>query len=133
LRQENDYILRLIEQLGAMIRTALGKLGVKDPEERPEVAGEAIGLALSMDPVMASNLAPQSLAALLRLAEVDARVLALLQQALEIEATAFEDHGDLTTAMLRRDQAKAVRYLLEARTHVAAGGAPGGADVSYTA
>ncbi len=130
MRQENDYILRLIEQLGAMIRTALGKLGVKDPEERPEVAGESIGLALSMDPAMASNLAPQSLGALLRLAEVDARVLALLQQALEIEATAFEDQGDLTTAMLRRDQAEAIRSLLEVRAHDAAGGAPGGADVS---
>ncbi len=113
--QQQDYILRLIEQLGALIREALGKLKGKDPEVRPELAGEALGLALSMDPSTASSLTPATLTALLTLGEVDARVMALLQQALELEATALEDQGDLTTAMLRRDQSEAVRSLLDTR------------------
>ena len=131
MRQENDYILRLIEQLGAMIRAALAKVGVKGAEEHREVAGQAIGLALSMDPAMASDLAPESLVSLLRLSDLDDRVMALLQQALEVEAVAYEDHGDLTTAMLRRDQAEAVRSLLEERKQAGGSGASGEADVSY--
>ncbi len=111
---QQDYVLRLIEQLGAMIRTALARLRNRGSEERPELAGQAIGLALSMDPVMASNLTPASLTALLQLGEVDNRVMALLQQALDIEATAYGDRGDAATAMLRRDQAEAIRLLLDA-------------------
>jgi hypothetical protein len=113
---QQDYILRLIEQIAAMIRAALARLGNKGSEERPELAGQAIGLALSMDPAMAANLAPASLTALLQLGEVDSRVMALLQQALDIEATAYDDRGDYATAMLRRDQAEAIRSLLDAGT-----------------
>lgn len=131
--QQQDYILRLIEQLGAVIREALGKSRGKDPDERLELAGEAIGLALSMDAATASNLTPASLAALLELGDIDARVMGLLQQALDIEAVDLEEHGDLTTAMLRRDQVKAIRSVLEAREEAMFGGAPGDSDVSYTA
>jgi hypothetical protein len=113
LRQENDYILRLIEQIAAMIRAAVSKQGDKGSKEGPELAGQALGLALSMDPSVASNLTPASLTSLLQLGEVDARVMTLLQQALDIEATVCDDHGDLTTAMLRRDQAEAIRSLIK--------------------
>jgi hypothetical protein len=111
--QQQDYILRLIEQLGAMIREALGKLRGRDPEVRPGLAGEAIGLALSMDPSTASCLTPASLSALLTLGEVDTRVMTLLQEALDIEARACDDRGDYVTATLRRDQAEAIRTLLD--------------------
>ena len=133
MRQQQDYILRLIEQLGAMIRAALGRREVLKTEEHGGLAGQALGLVLSMDPEMASNLSPQSLVALLELTEVDARVLALLQEALDVEATALGDQGDLTTAMLRRDQAEAIRSLLEKGAADSSGGAPGDVDVSYTA
>jgi hypothetical protein len=113
--QQQDYVLRLIEQLGAVIRAALARLRHKGSDERPEVAGQAIGLALSMDSSMAANLTPASLTALLQLGEVDGRVMALLQQALDIEATAYDDRGDYATAMLRRDQAEAIRSLLETK------------------
>ena len=110
---QQDYILRLIEQIAAMLRAAVSRQGDKGSEERPEVVGQALGLALSMDPSMAANLTPASLTALLQLGEVDSRVMALLQQALDIEATAYGERGDYATAMLRRDQAEAVRSLLE--------------------
>jgi len=133
LPQQQDYIIRLIEQLGALIRQTLGKSRSHEREKRPELAGEAIGLALSMDPAVAADLTPASLVALLTLGDVDSRVMALLQQALNIEATDLEDHGDLTTAMLRRDQCEAIRALLDSRGEAVSGGAPGAADVSYTA
>jgi hypothetical protein len=110
---QQDYILRLIEQIAAMLRAAVSRQGNKGSEERPEVAGEALGLALSMDPSMAANLTPASLTALLQLGEVDSRVLALLQQALDIEALAYDDRGDYATAMLRRDQTEAIRSILD--------------------
>jgi hypothetical protein len=110
---QQDYVLRLIEQIAAMLRAAVSRQGDKGSEERPELAGEALSLALSMDPSMAANLTPASLTALLQLGGVDSRVMALLQQALDIEATAHDDRGDYATAMLRWDQAEAIRSLLE--------------------
>ena len=132
MRQETDYILRLIEQLGAMIRAFLGRSDTKEAEEPGGLGGEALGLVLSLDSTVASKLVPRSLAKLLELSETDERVMAHLQQALEIEAGALEDHGDVTTAMLRRDQAEAVRSALGARVEEFAGGQASGADVSCT-
>jgi hypothetical protein len=128
---QQDYILRLIAQIAAMLRAAVSRQGDKGSEERPELAGEAIGLALSMDPPMAANLTPASLSAMLTLGEVDSRVMALLQQALDIEATAYDDRGDYASAMLRRDQAEVIRSLLRTRAESTPGGTPGPSDVSY--
>jgi len=112
LQYQTDYILRLIEQLGGLIRGALEKLGVKDAEEPCELAGKAIGLALGMDPVLAAGLAPHSLVAMLRLGSLDDRVLTLVQEAIEVEAATLESRGDVIAAGLRREQADAVRSLL---------------------
>jgi hypothetical protein len=108
--------LRLIEQLGAMIRLALEKLGAKDPDEPCRLAGQAIGTALTMDPALASSLAPQSLVALLQLGDLDYRVVELVAQAIEVEATALENQGDVVGSEFRYQQASAVRSLLEAKT-----------------
>ena len=109
---QTDYVLRLIEQLGAMIRQALEKLGVKDPEEPCRLAGQAIGAALAMDPALASSLSPQSLVSLLELSEADSRVLELVAQATEVEAAALENRGDVAASEFRHEQANAVRSLL---------------------
>jgi hypothetical protein len=111
LRLETDYVLRLIEELAAAIRAALEKAGLKDAEEPDDLAGQAIGLALSMDPALASSLSPQSLVALLTLGDVDDRVVALVLQAIEIEAAALQHRGHLSAAQFRREQAAAIRPL----------------------
>ena len=112
MRYQTDYVLRLIEQLGGLIREALEKLGMKDAEEPCQLAGEAIGLALDMDPVLAADLSPQSLLSLLRLGSLDDRVITLVQQAIEVEAAALGNRGDVIAAGFRREQADAVRSLL---------------------
>ena len=106
---QSDYVLRLIEQLGGLMRLAMEKLGAKDPEERCDIAGQAIGLALGMDPALASQLSPRSLASLLKLSTLDDQVLGLVAQALELEAGTHETRGDMVTAGFRREQASAVR------------------------
>ena len=112
MRLQTDYVLRLIEELRAVIRGALEKLGLDEPEQPGELAGHAIGLALSMDPALASGLSPESLVALLELTEVDERVVALVKQALEIEAAALEQHGHRSGARFRYEQAAAIGSLL---------------------
>ena len=106
-----DYVLRLIEQLSLLVRGAKQRLGVGKPAESEEVAGDAIGLVLGMDPRVASRLSPETLAAMLRLSDVNQDVLPLLAEAIELEAQALEAGGRLAEAQTRRAQAAAVRSL----------------------
>ena len=105
----SDYILRLIEQLGMVIRRALERAGAKDAGEPYDVAGQAIGLALGMDATIATMLSPRSLASLLELAELDPEALDLVAQAIELKAEMLEAGGEDGAARFRRAQATAVR------------------------
>ena len=112
---ETDYILRLIEQLSGLVRGALERLGLKEAGERTEIAGQAIGLALGIDPDLAARLSPQSLASMLRLGSLDDRVVELVAQAIEIEAGELQRDGEPDVAEIRGRQAGAVRSLLRER------------------
>jgi hypothetical protein len=112
LQYQSDYILRLIEQMGGLIRRATEKMRTGGAEEPYELADQAIGLALDMDPSIASRLSPQSLASLLELGNLDDRVVELVAQAIELEADVLQSGGELIAADVRRDQANAVRSLL---------------------
>jgi hypothetical protein len=114
--RETDYVLRLIEQLAALVRRAMEKLALRQAEEPYEVAGEAIGLALTMEPTLASGLSPQTLVSLFELGNLDHRVIELAAQAIELEATALEERHQLGAAGFRRAQAEALRSLLEKST-----------------
>jgi hypothetical protein len=107
-----DYVLRLIEQLSALIRGAKQRLGVAKPAEAEEVAGQAIGLVLGMDPQVASRLSPETLAAMLSLGDVNEDVLPLLAEAIELDAQVLETGGRRADATTRRAQAAAVRSLV---------------------
>lgn len=109
MQYQNDYILRLIEQMGALIRRALESARTGAGEEPLELADQAIGLALDMDPAVAARMSPSTLSALLSINVPDERVLTLVSEALEIEAEALEARADLVAARLRREQAQAVR------------------------
>jgi len=113
VQYETDYIMRLVEQLGSVIRKTVERLGLRDEEEPVTLASEAIGLALDMDPETASELAPNSLVSLLELRGLDRRVVELVHQAIEIEAVALEDRGEAVAAMFRREQAEAMRSFLD--------------------
>lgn len=113
MRYQSDYVLRVIEQMGALIRRAMETLRTGSDEEPIELAEQAIGLALELDPRTVSRLSPASLASLLALNLPDDRVLDLLVEAFEVEAEALEARGEIVSARLRRDQADAVRNLLD--------------------
>ena len=95
-----------------MIRVALERLGLRDPEHPVELVGQAIGAALNMDPDLASQLSPQSLATLLKLGGLDGQVVELLARAIEIEQQALEADGHTSAAEFRQEQLVAVRSLL---------------------
>ena len=116
VRYQTDYIIRLIEQLSGLIRGAVERLGMKEAGASQQLAGQAIGLALGMDPELASSLSAQSLAAMFSIGSPDDRITELVLQAIELEATVLDDRGDATTARLRHEQAAALRSLLESKT-----------------
>ena len=113
---QSDYVLRLIEQMGELVRRAMAKLGEGAARDPGEVAGQAIGLALGMDPAVASRLSSQSLVSLLELSSLDDQVINLLAQAIELEAEALQRGGEMIGAGVRREQASAVRSLLGPKT-----------------
>ncbi len=114
VQYQSDYILRLIEQMGSLIRSALARIGVGggDAESLEEVE-RAVGLALELEPEVARRLSPDSLASLIEIGMTDDRVLELVVQALEVEAEILERNGEIIDARLRRAQADAVRALLD--------------------
>jgi hypothetical protein len=107
-----DYVTRLIEQLNGLIRAMKERLsgaGGPSPEEPGEIAAQAISLVLGMDPAVASRLAPQTLATMIRLGDVHTDVLPVLAEAIELEAQALAAAGRAAEAGTRRAQADAVR------------------------
>lgn len=111
MQYQSDYVLRLIEQMGSLLRRALSKVGVGPDEESYDMLSQAVGLALDMDPELAARLSPQSLVALLGINNVDDRVLALVAESLDAQAGMLEAQGELQLATLKREQADAVRSL----------------------
>lgn len=113
MQYQSDYVLRLIEQMGALIRRALEHYGEADPGEPFELAQQVIGLALEMDPDVVGRLSPDSLKSLIDLQSFDDRVLVLVAEALDIEADALEGVGEVLNGALRREQSSAVRSLMD--------------------
>lgn len=113
MQYQSDYVLRLIEQMGALIRRALERVGGAETGEPYEDLQAAIGLALDMEPHLASRLSPQSLVALLEIETPDDRVVGLVADAFDASADLLESRGELVEGMLKREQAAAVRSLLD--------------------
>jgi len=108
VRYQSDYILRLIEQLGEQLRRAVSQLRAGETENAYDLAHEAIGVALDIDPELATRMSPHSLASLLEMDNADDRVVDLIAQALEVEAEVLQGQGEIMKAALRREQASAV-------------------------
>lgn len=113
MHYQSDYVLRLVEQMGGLVRRALQLARIGNDGESYDVAAEAIGLALDVDPVVAAKLSPHSLAAMLEMSNLDARVIRLVADALEVQADVLEQAGEIVEAGVRRQQATAVLGLLD--------------------
>ncbi len=113
MQYESDYVLRLIEQMGGLVRRALQMLRLGSDAEPYRLAEEAIGLALDIDPHVAIRLSPQSLSSLVEMTNLDARVIKLVAEALSVQADALEHIGEIVDAGFRRQQSAAVLALLD--------------------
>lgn len=113
MQYQSDYVMRLIEQMGGLVRRALVMLREGSDEEPYELAEQALALALDMDPELVVRLSPQSMASLLELNNLDERVIQLVGEALEVQADALELGGELVAAGIRREQSGAVLRLLD--------------------
>lgn len=114
MQYQNDYILRIIEQMGTAIREALRRFsGGEAAEESLELIDSAIELVVDMDPQLFLKLAPQSMVSLLGISDMDDRVVGKLADALELEADILLGEGLLIEAGVRREQAAAVRASLD--------------------
>jgi hypothetical protein len=113
LQYQSDYILRIIEQMGSLIRRALERFREGgDPEESLELTEQAVGLAVDMDPSLFLRLDPPSMASFLQIGSTDDRQISQLAEALEVQAEILEESGALVAAQARREQVRALRGLL---------------------
>lgn len=113
MQYQSDYVLRLVEQMGGLLRRAVVMLREGDGQTPYELSEEAIGLALDIDPSLVTRLAPQSLSSLIEMNNLDDRVIQLVGEALSVQADALERAGEIVGARVRREQAAAVLRLLD--------------------
>ena len=109
MEYQNDYVLRLIEQMGAAIRLAARRFAEgASSEESLGVTGDAIGKIVDMDPELFLRLSPPSMASLLEISGFDDRLINKLAEALVLEADILQSEAALVEASVRREQAAAV-------------------------
>lgn len=114
MQYQNDYILRIIEQMGSAIREALRRFNGGGPaEETIELTNLAIGLVVDMDPQLFLRLAPASMVSFLEISGYDDRLVVKLAEALELQSDILLGEGALIEASVRREQAAAVRASMD--------------------
>jgi hypothetical protein len=112
---QSDYILRMIEQMGAVLRRIIDRLAAQRPDEALALTDEAVGLALDVDPETALQLTGEGLLMLMGGGgEPDPKQALLLGEALVLRARARLDLGQPSEARIELSRA---RVVLEAATH----------------
>lgn len=110
MQYQSDYILRIIEQMGAALREAFARFsGGAEPEEPLAITEAAIGLVVDMDPSLFLRLSPQSMVSFIEISGFDDRVVAKLVEALELQADILDTQGNILEARVRREQARALQ------------------------
>lgn len=113
MRYQDESVLQVIDRMSELIRSAHDRLHAGGVESPYDLADQAVGLALDMDPAAVSHVSPQSLASVLEMSNPDDRIVTLLAEALEIEASYCQANGRLIEADLRVRQAASVRSVLD--------------------
>jgi hypothetical protein len=114
VQYQSDYILRIVEQMGAALREAFARFrGGAEPEEPLAMTEAAIGLVVDMDPKLFLRLAPQSMVSFIEISGLDDRLVAKLVEALELEADILDTQGNILEAGVRREQARALNDALD--------------------
>ncbi|MDY0087367.1 MAG: hypothetical protein RBS78_02255 [Coriobacteriia bacterium] len=106
---ERDYILRLITQVGQMLRSMLHALRERRPEDSLEIARDAIGALLETDSDLADALTGEGLATFLAAGgHPDVLRSRLLGEVFVLRAEACQAIGDYECARRERERARTV-------------------------
>lgn len=110
---ENDYIMRIIAQVGAMIRAMRDKLAQREDEAVLETSRDALQMLLGLPPGMADFLTADGFVALLSPSgPFDPKRGRLTAEVLVVRALAHEGAGDADRAASSRVKAKRVIALV---------------------
>jgi len=116
VQYQDDYILRLVEQLGSMMRLAFSRFREGQSSSEPlDVTNQAIQMIVDVEPELFVKFSPQSMVAFLELSGFDDRLVTKLSEALNMQAEILESEGALVMAGIRREQATAVQASIDPR------------------
>ena len=109
MQYQNDHILRLVEQLGSMMRLAFCDSG----RERVPLSLSTSRIRRSRwwstsNPNLFLRFSPQSMVSFLELSGFDDRLVVKLAEAMSLQAEILESEGSLVAAGVRREQVHAV-------------------------
>ncbi|HEX9093169.1 MAG TPA: hypothetical protein VF902_04225 [Coriobacteriia bacterium] len=114
--QQRDYILRLIETVGVMIRRALELARGERPAEALELLDQAVQQLTDTSPALLERLTPDGLVTFLGAGgPVDPLTGAAIADALDVRAEALEGIGRTGAAEHAAAQAEALRAALPTR------------------
>ena len=102
-----DYFMRMIEEIVTMVRMGL-KLPDGDKGDWLDDLEKAVGDAVQADPNLFFSLDPESIVEMLETSEIDESLGTYVVHAIVLEATMLEAEGQMSTADLRRRQARAI-------------------------
>lgn len=106
---ERDYILRLITQVGRMLKAMLHAIREQRPDDALETAREAVGALLDTDPDLADSMTGEGLATFLAAGgRVDVLRSRMLGEVLAARADAYDALGSPEAAARERERARAV-------------------------
>jgi len=107
VQYQSDYILRVIDQMGAVLREASARLrGGDESAETFALIEGAIELVVDMDAKLFLRLSPQAMLSFIELSDLDDRVVGKLAETLELEADVLDSEGSIVEARVRREQSK---------------------------
>ena len=106
---QNDYVLRLIEQMGAALRLATRRFSEGASSEESLLAtDEAIRAVVDIDPHIFLRMSPASMVALIEISNLDDRLVEKLAEALLLQADILQSEAAIVESGVRREQAAAV-------------------------
>ena len=109
MQYQDEYILRLVEQLGSMMRLAFSRFREGQSSSEPlDVTKQAIQMIVDVDADLFVRFSPQSMVSFIELSGFDDRLVVKLAEALSLQAEILESEGAIVLAGVRREQAAAV-------------------------
>lgn len=107
---KQDYLIKMFTDFAKVIRLTIARSGGKDPdpEGTAEMLEVQIDQAVDIDAKMLLSLAPESVAQVMQVSDVDPRVVEYLCRTLLLESRVLMEADNEDLSDLREDQAFAI-------------------------